>query len=47
VTVSGVDDLVVDGNVLYAIYTAVASSSDPTYNGINADDVNVSNLDND
>ncbi|MGD8872322.1 MAG: Calx-beta domain-containing protein, partial [Gemmatimonadota bacterium] len=47
VTVTGVDDLVVDGNVLYAIYTAVASSSDPTYNGINADDVNVSNLDND
>src|SRR5262249_20131064 len=47
VTVTGVDDLVVDGDVAYTIVTAPAISSDPVYNGRNAADVAVTNLDND
>ncbi len=47
VTVTGVDDLVVDGDVAYTITTAPASSSDPGYNGFNAADVSVLNLDDD
>ena len=47
VTVTGVDDPVPDGNVTYPIVTAAAVSSDPAYNGLNALDVSVVNLDND
>ena len=47
VTVTGVNDLVVDGNVVYTIVTAAATSADPNYNGINASDVTVTNTDND
>ena len=47
VTVTGVDDLVVDGDVAYTIVTATATSSDATYNGINPTDVSVTNTDND
>ena len=47
VTVTGVNDLVVDGNVVYTIVTAAATSTDPNYNGVNASDVTVTNTDND
>ena len=47
VTVTGVDDAVVDGNIAYNIITAPATSTDPNYNGINPSDVAVSNTDND
>jgi hypothetical protein len=45
VTVTGVDDLVTDGNVSYTIH-GVASSSDANYNGLTFD-VSVVNQDND
>ena len=47
VTVTGVDDLVADGERPYSIVTAAATSADGNYNGLDADDVAVSNLDND
>ena len=47
VTVTGVDDAVVDGNMAYTIVTAAAASSDANYNGLNAADVSVTNTDND
>jgi hypothetical protein len=47
VTVTGVDDLIEDGDVAYTIVTAPASSTDPDYNGLDVDDVQVTNLDND
>jgi C1A family cysteine protease len=47
VTVTGVDDYVDDGNVAYTIVTAPAVSSDPGYNGMNADNVSVTNQDDD
>ena len=47
VTVTGVDDTIVDGNVAYTIITALATSTDPSYNNLNTSDVNVTNNDND
>ncbi|MBW4648780.1 MAG: DUF4347 domain-containing protein [Kastovskya adunca ATA6-11-RM4] len=47
VTVTGVDDAEVDGNIAYKIITAAAVSADLNYNGLNADDVAVTNLNND
>ena len=47
VTVTGVDDAVVDGPQAYMIVTAPAVSTDPNYSGANAADVAVSNTDND
>ena len=47
VTVTGVDDLVVDGNIAYNIVTATATSTDTNYSGVNAADVAVTNTDND
>lgn len=47
VTVTGVDDLPRDGDRQYTIKTGKASSADPGYNGLKADDVTVTNLDND
>ncbi len=47
VTVTGVDDDVVDGDIAYTIVTASATSSDPAYQGIDADDVAVTNEDDD
>lgn len=44
VTITGVDDLVVDGNIAYVI-TNTASSSDPLYAPINPADVSVTTLD--
>src|SRR2546425_677433 len=47
VTVTGVDDFAVDGNVAYTIVTAAATSTDGSYNGLDAADVAVMNTDND
>jgi gliding motility-associated-like protein len=47
VTVTGVDDNVDDGDILYHIVTANAVSTDPKYTGMIVDDVNVINIDND
>ena len=41
VRVTGVDDLLADGNVAYLIFTQPATSSDPNYNGRNAADVSL------
>ncbi|WP_372896177.1 Calx-beta domain-containing protein [Stieleria sp.] len=46
VTVTGVDDAVRDRNIAYVIQTAAAQSSDTAYNGLDADDVQVTNQDN-
>src|SRR5205085_386827 len=45
--ITGVDDLVDDGNVAYSIVTAAAASADVSYNGIDPSDVAVSNTNND
>ena len=47
VTVTGVDDAVVDGPITYTIVTAAAVSTDPNYNTRDAADVLVTNTDND
>jgi len=47
VIVTGVDDAIVDGDIPYTIVTAPAVSGDPDYNGLDADDVSVTNLDDD
>jgi uncharacterized repeat protein (TIGR01451 family) len=47
VTVTGVDDAVVDGDIAYAIVTAPAVSSDGSYGNLNAADVSVTNIDDD
>ncbi|WP_029630673.1 DUF4347 domain-containing protein, partial [Zavarzinella formosa] len=47
VTVTGVDDQVVDGNQPYTIVLGTAASTDPNYNGLNPPDVSLTNLDND
>ncbi len=47
VVVTGVDDLVVDGNQSYQITTSPAVSSDPRFSGVNPVDVSITNIDND
>jgi hypothetical protein len=47
ITVTGVDDAIADGTIVYSIVTAAATSSDPAYNGVNPGDVSASNTDND
>ena len=47
VTVTGVDDNVDDGNQMYTIELAPATSTDPNYSGVDPDDVSVSNMDDD
>ena len=47
VTVTGLDDAIADGNQPYKILTGAASSSDPLYNGLDAPDVSLTNIDND
>jgi hypothetical protein len=47
VTVTGVNDVLDDGDVAYTIVTAAAVSTDVIYNGFNANDVAVTNTDND
>ena len=45
VTVTGVDDTTVDGDIGYSIITAAAVSSDREYNGMDIPDVSVTNTD--
>ena len=47
VTVTGVDDSVDDGNVVYAVVVTPAVSTDPAYAGLDPVDVAVMNLDDD
>jgi PKD repeat protein len=47
VTLTGVDDLIVDGTIAYTAVTAPATSADPAYSGLNAADAAASNTDND
>ena len=47
VTVTGVDDSIQDGDRAYSIITDAATSTDSNYNGFNAADVSVRNLDDD
>nr|WP_277876478.1 DUF4347 domain-containing protein [Trichocoleus sp. FACHB-40] len=47
VTVKGVDDTLVDGNLAYKILTNPAVSADSKYNNLNPVDVTVTNIDND
>ncbi|MFO0888457.1 MAG: Calx-beta domain-containing protein [Isosphaeraceae bacterium] len=47
ITVTGVDDDAVDGDVAYSIITAAAVSTDPAFSGLDPADVSVTNLDND
>jgi hypothetical protein len=47
VTVTGVDDTVIDGDQPYTIVTAPAVSGDPAYSGLNPLDVSVTNTDDD
>ena len=45
VTVTGQDDAVDDGDVAYSIVLGAATSTDPNYSGVDADDVSLTNLD--
>lgn len=47
VTVTGVDDALVDGDITYTIVTQAATSADPFYAGINPADVTMTNLNDD
>ena len=47
ITVTGVNDVLIDGNISYTITTLNATSSDSNYNGINPADVSVTNTDDD
>lgn len=47
VTITGVDDDVDDGDIVFTIVTAPASSADPGYNGVEPVDVSVTNIDDD
>ena len=47
VTVTGVDDAAVDGDVAYSILIGAAVSTDPAYNGLDPADVSLTNHDDD
>ena len=47
VTVTGVDDVQLDGSVAFTIVTAPATSADPSYDGLDSADLSASNTDND
>lgn len=47
ITVKGVNDSLVDGDIVYHIVTEAAISADPDYSGRDASDVTVTNRDND
>jgi outer membrane protein assembly factor BamB len=47
VTVTGANDFVVDGDIVYTVLTAAAASADGGYNNLNASDVEITNYDND
>jgi len=46
VTVTGVDDTIVDGNVAYTVVLGAASSTDGLYSGVNPADISLTNIDN-
>ena len=45
VTITGVDDTIVDGNIAYTILTGPTESRDLDYNGLDPADVSVTNMD--
>ena len=47
ITVTGVNDFIIDGDISYTVNTAAAISTDIKYNGLDAADVDVINTDND
>ena len=47
ITVTGVDDALDDGNVIYSIVTGAALSTDASYNGMTVSDISATNVDND
>ena len=47
VTLTGVDDHVDDGDVVFSLITSSAVSADPGYHGLDVDDVALTNLDDD
>lgn len=47
VTITGVNDNVDDGDIAYSFVLAAANSADPKYNGLDADDVALTNSDDD
>ena len=47
VTITGADDTAQDGDIRYTIVTGAAVSGDALYDGLNPDDVSVTNLDDD
>jgi len=47
VEITGKNDSVLDGDIAYTIITAPAVSQDPRYNGLNPEDVSVTNRDDD
>jgi hypothetical protein len=47
VTITGVDDEMDDGDVVYTIIIGATNSDDPNYSGLNPEDVSVTNQDND
>jgi hypothetical protein len=47
VTVTGVDDTIVDGDQAYTVVIGPSSSLDPSYQGVDPADVLLTNLDND
>jgi subtilisin-like proprotein convertase family protein len=47
IVVTGLDDTLVDGTIAYTVFTGLASSADPAFNGLNPANVSLTNLDND
>lgn len=47
ITVTGIDDALVDGDISFSIVHAVVTSTDLFYDGLNPSDVNVTNTDDD
>ncbi len=47
VTISAVDDTLIDGDMTYSIVTAAATSTDSNYSGFNPADVSITNVDTD
>lgn len=47
ITVTGVDDDSIDGNINFSIIHSAVTSDDVNYNGLNPDDVNATNTDDD
>src|SRR5690606_29119238 len=47
ITVTGVDDAIIDADQVFQIITGPATSGDPRYDGLDPDDVEVTNVNND